>query len=577
MQLKDYIRLEQAKAIHSNIKLVITGMVGVTLVMTIMFWSDELRIRLLLWIGAAIAIIWLRVFIGRRFNSTLADVVETQRWLRLSLFGSFLTGLHWAVVPLLFLSDEAGLLTLFVTIIYAGHLSGSMSSNSAYPPAYYTLAIPTTVLFAGFFVYVGGAFHNSIAVMIGLFFYLTSFLTKNAALLFREARELNFKNMELMKQLQIQKDAAENATLAKSRFLAAASHDLRQPLHSTGLLFSALERHVSSEEGKGLLKDIHLANEALNHSFSSLLDVSKLDAGVVRAYMQHICLGDLLMPIFRKHQIEAEQKGLEFIFDGEPIAVYSDVVLLERVLNNLISNAIHYTNLGSVEVVWSKVNDGRVKLLVKDTGIGIETDQIDKVFSEYYQINNPERDREKGFGLGLAIVKRLCKILSIQIYVCSDVNSATIFAIYLKPGDISKVEQRQNSPIAISSLCDFRILVVDDDASVRRSMEKLISSWDAEVYSADSARDAVATVVNIEDSIDLIIADYRLRNKKTGVEAIQLIREELNHDVPAMIITGDTSPDRLRQITSAGFVVLHKPVSAAILRSAIQQKLRSGH
>lgn len=573
MQIDDYIKLEQTKAIYDNTKILVVGIAVVTLVTVFVFWSKAPKEYLLIWLFAACLIIMGRLLSIRAFRKRVVRSADSQFWLMMSAFWSFVTGLHWGIVPAYFLPSDATIFTIFVSIVYTGHLAGAISTNSAFSFGFLSVGIPTTTLFAGRFFYEGGQFYNTVGLLVLFYFAVSLALSRNSEKLFREARELTYKNMQLTEELLVQKDAAELATRTKDRFLAAASHDLRQPLHSSGLLLSALDKYVHEPEGKSLLSDIRASSKALNHSFNSLLDVSRLDAGVVTAHHKHLEIMSLIEPIARDGRIRAEQNGLTFQVAGDQAIVISDPVLLERILNNLVSNALSYTKSGEVKLSWNHIQNQRLRVLVSDSGIGIPSDHINEIFSEYYQVNNPERDRDKGFGLGLAIVDRLCKILRVDLYVSSTLKGGTTFALYLPIGDRSQVQSAETVSRQITSLAGVQVLVIDDDASVRKSMKSLLTTWGCNVSCADSNAEAIEHIVHGSGMPEIIIADYRLRDDVTGVDVLENIFDEINDTLPAIIITGDTSPDRLRNINSSGYPVLHKPVAASALRSAIQSQL----
>ena len=574
MKIDDYIKIEQTKAIYKNVNLIVFGSSFVTLATFLMFWSGDFsRENLLWWLGSAAVLFIFRWITSRGFDSNKLQLKDYRFWLNLSLFWSFLGGVHWGMIPLFFLSDEVTVYTIFSSFIFTGYSASAISTNTAYPPAFMAFSFPASMFFAGRFIYQGDEFNLAIGFMIVFFFVVSCMLSLKAQQIFREGREFNFKNMALMGELTVQKEAAEAATLSKDQFLAAASHDLRQPLHSAGLLLSALDQYVEGSEGKELLSDLRQSNQALNHSFNSLLDVSRLDAGVVEAHHQHLNLQEMLAPLERDYTLEAKNKSLVLSFDSTTEAVFSDPILLERVLQNLISNAINYTLSGSIHVHVKAVNKDTVRILIKDSGIGIPSNKLTEIFSEYFQIDNPERDRNKGFGLGLAIVRRLCEKLRAHLYVSSEPSVGTTFAVYLPAGDPTLAESRPEQQRSLVDLSGTVVLLIDDDAGVRKSMHRLLSTWGCIVLLAESEEQAIDLIVATETNLSLIIADYRLREEKTGIQAINRIEDELNTVVPSIIVTGDTSPDRLQELTSSGFVVLHKPVSAALLRSAIQKRL----
>ncbi|MGQ7844293.1 ATP-binding response regulator [Granulosicoccus sp. 3-233] len=360
---------------------------------------------------------------------------------------------------------------------------------------------------------------------------------------------------------------------AQNRFMASASHDLRQPLHALGLYLNALRRHVSTDQGQLILSNINRSTEALNQLLNSMLDLSKLDAGVVDVNWTNLSLDAVFDNLHQNFLPEANQKELALDIQYSGLYVHSDQVLLERILGNLVANALNYTTAGSVSVRATS-SDGQARICVSDTGPGIPNSEQDAIFNEYYQLQNPERDRSKGLGLGLSIVKRLTRLLDVELSLSSAEGIGSSFSLTLPLANSADIDSAGNSLQGSTSLCrdtlhGLSILVIDDEQDVRDGMQTLLIQHGCDVSIADSAEQACENIISEDWVPDLIIADYRLRDEKTGEMAIRQVREEVNMDVPAMIITGDTSPARLREATASGFLLLHKPVIADDLYKAI--------
>lgn len=362
---------------------------------------------------------------------------------------------------------------------------------------------------------------------------------------------------------------------AQTRFMASASHDLRQPLHALGLYLNALRHHVSTDQGQIILSNINRSTEALRQLLNSMLDLSKLDAGVVDVSLSDMSLDAVFDNLHQNFLPEANQRELVLDIQYSGLHVCSDQVLLERILGNLVANALNYTRAGSVSVRAS-MQDDQATICVSDTGPGIPPREQDAIFNEYYQLQNPERDRSKGLGLGLSIVKRLTRLLNIDLELSSAVGVGTSFRLTL-PLATNNDPYHAGSAMASSSVVSrnildgLSILVIDDEQDVRDGMQTLLIQHGCDVSIADSAEQACETIIANDWVPDLVIADYRLRDEKTGDMAIRQVREEVNTDVPAMIITGDTSPARLREATASGFPLLHKPVVADDLFKAISR------
>jgi signal transduction histidine kinase/CheY-like chemotaxis protein len=376
--------------------------------------------------------------------------------------------------------------------------------------------------------------------------------------------------------LQSEKARAEEANIAKSRFLAAASHDLRQPLHALALFVEALKAAAPQAQAQALVDNIERSVGALDDLFNALLDISKLDAGTVVPRPEHFSLAPLLARLDSEFAPLARIRRLDWRCDPNDAWVYTDPVLLDTILRNLLSNAIRYTAHGSVRV-QSEVGAGRLRLAVRDTGIGIPTAQQREIFREFRQLHNPERDRSKGLGLGLAIVERLTHLLDIGLQLDSIPGRGSSFILDITLGD-SRLRQTSARQIPnVDCLRGKVVAVIDDEADIRAGMNALLTSWGCIPLLGESGADVLAQQVADGISIDLIIVDFRLRDDRTGSGEIAMLRAACGPAIPAMIITGDTAPERLREADAAGFLLLHKPVRPNKLRAALQQLLRGAH
>ena len=365
----------------------------------------------------------------------------------------------------------------------------------------------------------------------------------------------------------------EAANLAKSRFLAAASHDLRQPLHALGLFVAQLHGRMRADERKRIVARIDAALSAMNELFNALLDISKLDAGVLTPDLTEFPVAQLLKRVETTFAGAAREKGLSLRVVPSSAWVRSDFILLERIVFNLTSNAVRYTDSGGVVVGCRKRGD-RVGIEVWDSGAGIPADQQHNVFAEFYRLGEPERDRRGGLGLGLAIVDRLSRLLDYPISLRSTLGKGSCFAVAVPlvatPREIAEPRVVTPTPIDLSKL----VVVIDNDPLVLEGMGGLFRSWGCRVVTAASDDAALAGLPERDHPPDLIVSDYHLPGGKTGVEVIESLRRALSADIPAFLVSGDTNPEPLHEAGANGFYLLHKPVDPMALRAMVSQVLR---
>jgi signal transduction histidine kinase/ActR/RegA family two-component response regulator len=367
----------------------------------------------------------------------------------------------------------------------------------------------------------------------------------------------------------------EAANQAKSRFVAAASHDLRQPLHALGLFVAQLHGRLRAAERSQIISRIEEALSAMNELFSALLDISKLDAGATTVNITVFPVAQLLAHAETTFAGAAREKKLSFRALPSDAWVRSDFILLEQIVFNLITNALRYTQSGGVVVGCRKRGD-QLRIEVWDSGIGIAPDQHDKIFGEFYRLGEPDRDRRAGLGLGLAIVDRLCRLLDHPIVVKSTVGKGSVFAVTvpLAPANKRAIEA-SIVPRAQPSLSqDKLVLVIDDDPLVLEGMSGIFRKWGCRVVTADSDNKALKAAAEQDDVPDLIISDYHLANGRTGIATIEWLRGELAAPIPAFLISGDTDPATLHEAKVKGFHLLHKPVDPMALRAMFNQAVK---
>ncbi len=382
---------------------------------------------------------------------------------------------------------------------------------------------------------------------------------------------------------------AERANLAKSKFLAAASHDLRQPLQSALLFAAALAPSVKDERGLSMIANLERSLEGLRSLLDRLLDISKLDAGAVLPRLSDVRIATLLEELNDAYASRAAARGLGWsCATGGGVVVRSDPDLLCRILRNLIENALTYTQEGGVELLCEE-DGGRLNITVRDSGIGIPEDKLDEVFQEFTQLGNPERDRNQGLGLGLAIVRRLSRLIGHPVEVRSRFGVGSDFIVSLPivkgplvkgplvEGPLSTGAEPERDAAHLSRQCRDRgptgdgrlVLLVEDDALVRSGLVAMVRDWGYDTLDAASWEEADAALRTAPRVPDAVIADYRLRNGITGLSVLSAMRDL--YDIPprSILLTGETGAGPVAEAKALGCTVLHKPVSPALLHDAL--------
>ena len=476
-------------------------------------------------------------------------------WLRGLIISSTVGGFAAGSSGLLFYGAPT-LEAAFMTMILCAWCAAGVAVSGAVPAAYYGLVTGFVTPLLPLWALAGHPYGGLIAALLVFFgFALVSYSRDNAQLVAR-ALQVGFENEELARR-------AEAASLSKSAFLAAASHDLRQPLHALSLLIYALQEKTREPEAAELLRKVAMSADSLDSLFKSLLDLSKLDAGAVRPERRPVPLGPLLARLENDFRPLAEAKGLRFGAAASELWVLSDAEMLERVLRNLLDNAVKYTQRGGIQLELAEA-PGELRLAVRDTGIGIDATHLDRIFEEYYQIRNPARDRRQGIGLGLAIVKRVCDLLGHPLRVESTQGRGSRFELTLPRAEPDAAEPARDlrSARSIETLAGLVVVVVEDDLEVQDAMRTLLEGWRCRPVVCSGSAEALRLLEERGLKPDAVLADYRLAGAETGLQAIARLCER-HGDLPAAIVTGEVNAAELRIPDELAVVVMQKPLRAA--------------
>ena len=384
--------------------------------------------------------------------------------------------------------------------------------------------------------------------------------------------ELERRVTQATAELRSKKEEAETATRAKSRFLAAASHDLRQPIHALGMFVARLAQLPHDRETRHLIGHLEASVQAMQNLLDALLDISRLDADAVRAQVRAMPMSHLLDQLRNAHAPVAGDKGLKLHIRPSGAWVMSDPTLLHRILLNLVSNALRYTVRGGVLVACrSHAGGTQVCVEVWDTGVGIAPEHQRDVFREFYQIGNPERDRSKGLGLGLNIVDRTAKLLGHELQLCSEPGRGTRFRLYLPVATPELLRDPAPSDVVpADEIRGVRVLLIEDDRQSAQALRGLLESWGCVVAVVEGYEGAVKTLAG-GFVPDVLLSDYRLRGGETGITALNGLQKLMSARLPACLMSGDTEPELIQTCEEAGLPLLHKPVRPARLRTLLRR------
>lgn len=528
----------------------------------LLYIAPETRPRVEIWLALTVAFAVWQLGLSAWYFQAVPPEGDWRLWANRFVFASLGEGVRWGLGGVWLATPGHPEQQVWVCMVVACAASSSVSSVGSYVPAFYALLFPAMLPFVVWGALQADPEYRALALLALVLTASIAWLGRAQNSSLRHALRLRFTNLDLAEDLRTQKDLAERANLAKTQFLASASHDLRQPIHALGLFVGSLRRRPMEPENARLTRQISETVEAMTGLFDSLLDISQLDAGVVHPTPRSFALQPVLARICREQEAERGSRPVALRLVSTSAVVFADPVLLERMIRNLISNAVRHTERGRIVVGCRR--GSKVSIEVHDTGPGIPAAQQAKVFEEYVQLANPERDRGKGLGLGLAITRRLSVLLECPVTLQSEPGRGTVFRILAPLAETDPVPEAADAPLPHQGL----ILVVDDDVAIQQGASALLKGWGFDVVTAGSGAELFARVDALRQP-DLLICDWRLGAPQSAPEVIAGVRAMFGDDVPALLITGETAPSRLRDAHRTGLVLLHKPVSPGKLRAAI--------
>ena len=462
-----------------------------------------------------------------------------------------------------------------------GVVLGGLNLTAVYRPAFYGFVLPALVPLIARVALEGDRVHAYIAfVMAVVLGFILAFGHQLNALLTRSLA-MRYENLDLIEELKARsraareaQDAAERANRSKSQLLAAASHDLRQPLHALGLYVAALAARATDVQWRSLVASIQRGLAALEAQFEQLLDLSRLESGTLTPRTARVAVTPLLVKVAQELRAQAQAKSLDLRVVATRLAVRSDAALLERVVRNLVANAIRYTERGGILIGARRCGDD-IAIDVVDTGVGIPAPLQARIFEEFYQVRaSRSSDAHGGLGLGLAIVQRLATLLDHRIELVSVPRRGSRFRLraprahavaWTRAGLAST---RAGHADVASSIRGALVAVVDDDPSAVDAMGTLFETWGARVAGGTDVMELIDALGREERYPDLVVADLRLAHGTSGITAVGRLRDELGIVLPALLVSGDTSPAAEHDARMAGIMLLGKPVVPAVLHAA---------
>lgn len=565
------IAAELIRAQYANMPGAFIGSAVTASFMVAVFY-DKLPARVVLpWLLASYLSCGMRLLLWQRFCVVIPEVADMARWARYAVISSVLAGLIWGAGGIVLNVPENLSYQIVVLLVTTGLAFTSTYLSSAYLPAYRAFVYPTFALAALPFLWGGDFWH--VAVGLATLAAVPPVVRYAGQLChaLRASIEVRLRNAELVEELRAQKKAADEANVAKSRFLAVASHDLRQPLHSLELFVQALEDTPLPAHAQQLVGNVRRSVDSMEELFDGLLDISRLDAGVVRAREEVIALAELFERLSFEYATIAQRKGLRLRVMKTSLCVRSDPTLLARILRNLVANAVRYTDRGRVTVGCRRRGD-RVSIEVWDTGPGIPAEKCAEIFQEFTQLGNPERDRRKGLGLGLAIVERLAKLLGHSVLLRSRVGKGSVFAVSVARGHMGAILEPARRITGHFDLKGRLVLLVHGKPVVQEEISELLRSWSCEVVAAGSLTQMMGMLGGLPRAPDLIISEHEAHSD-SGTAVVELLRNEFNFEVPALLVGLTAESAGAGADARGGVPILYWPCNAGRLRTLISNLL----
>lgn len=541
-------------------------------------FKDEVRpMHLGIWLTYMLVAVVVRTWIVFKLEFKAEKIINPQQNLTLMTLALGSMGVGWGMGWVLMAPDLLMINRVIYVYMITAALMGSMFAYSVHKATFYAFALPIMILSLTIVLWSVDIFPWTFSVGMATVYIVVLGISKSFSQTFEDSVRLRFRNERLYQELANERDQSVAANVAKSKFIAVASHDLRQPMHAVNVYLDIVNADNFPEQDKLLLTKIKSSVTSLNSMFDSLLNISKLDAHVTPINNHTFGLQELANTLRDLYETRTKNKGLTFKISCLDLNVCGDKLLLQQIVSNLISNAIQYTETGLIEVKLISQNN-RLAVEVIDTGCGVEESEQQHIFSEFYRADRT-RSLHDGLGLGLSIVQRLCNLIGADVYLHSKLGEGSQFVVVTPYLASSSDENIEIAEASIKPLHTHRILqgkyigVIEDNPIIVDAYRQTLASEGAYVYVLSESESELEIQLESINRIDCILSDYRL-SQSTGDVLIQKIRENYNEEIPAIIVTADTSPSHVNLFAKLNVQVLHKPVSFQEVAQAIRKLVK---
>ena len=537
-------------------------------------FKDEVRpIHLGIWLTYMLVVVAVRTWIVFRLKFKAEEIINPQQNLTLMTLALGSMGIGWGMGWVLMAPDLLIINRVIYVYMITAALMGSMFAYSVHKATFYAFTLPIMIPSLTTALWSVDIFPWTFSVGMATVYIVVLGISKSFSQTFEDSVRLRFRNERLYQALANERDQSVAANVAKSKFIAVASHDLRQPMHAVNVYLDIVNADNFPEQDKLLLTKIKSSVTSLNSMFDSLLNISKLDAHVTPINNRTFGLQELANTLRDLYETRTKNKGLTFKISCLDLNICGDKLLLQQIIGNLISNAIQYTEAGLIEVKLITQND-RLAVEVIDTGCGVEESEQQHIFGEFYRADRT-RSLHDGLGLGLSIVQRLCSLIGADVYLHSKLDEGSQFVVvtpYLVSSSDEHIEITESSQKPLHTLRTLQgkyIGVIEDNPIIVDAYRQTLANEGAYVYVLSEFESELEAQLESINRIDCILSDYRL-SQTTGDMLIQKIRENYNEEIPAIIVTADTSPSHVNLFAKLNVQVLHKPISFQAVLQVIE-------